>query len=131
MELQELSEQIKNSITTKKINENEYQIQSNLFFSDDTPFEVYLMQDQKGNRILTDKRRTMKYMDEFYELSFDDVKTSISSIIDLYGIKLYRDALVYKLQEKDNISTAYFEFVCCIGQLINMYVFFDKSQEDD
>lgn len=131
MELQELSEQIKNSITTKKINENEYQIQSNLFFSDDTPFEVYLMKDQKGNRILTDKRRTMKYMDEFYELSFDDVKTSISSIIDLYGIKLYRDALVYKLQEKDNISTAYFEFVCCIGQLINMYVFFDKSQEDD
>mgnify|MGYP004577722851 FL=1 len=46
MELKELSEQLKNSITTKRINENEYQIQTKLFFSDETPYEIYLMQDK-------------------------------------------------------------------------------------
>lgn len=130
MELKELSEQIKNSITAKRINENEYQFQTNLFFSDDTPYEIYLMQDKNGNRILTDKRRTLKYMDEFYELDSDDVKTSISSILEIYGIKLYQNALVQKLKETDDIATSYFEFVSCITQLVNMYVFFDKPNED-
>ena len=130
MEFNELSEQIKNSITAKRINENEYQFQTNLFFSDDTPYEIYLMQDKNGNRILTDKRRTLKYMDEFYELDSDDVKTSISSILEIYGIKLYQNALVQKLKETDDIATSYFEFVSCITQLVNMYVFFDKPNED-
>ena len=130
MELNQLSEQIKNSIKTKKINENEYQIQTNLFFSDDSPYEVFLMQDKNGNRILTDKRRTLKYMDEFYELDSDDVKTSISSILEIYGIKLYQNALVQKLKETDDIATSYFEFVSCITQLVNMYVFFDKPNQD-
>lgn len=88
MELKELSEQLKNSITTKRINENEYQIQTKLFFSDETPYEIYLMQDKNGNRILTDKRRTLRYMDDFYELESEDVKSSIAEILDLYGVKI-------------------------------------------
>lgn len=131
MELKELSEQIKNSITAKRINENEYQFQTNLFFSDDTPYEIYLMQDKNGNRILTDKRRTLRYMDDFFELESDDVKSSISSILDIYGIKLYQKALVFKLQENDDVATAFYDFVSCIGQLINMYVFFDNPNDDD
>lgn len=131
MNLNEWSDQIKNSITTKKINENEYQIITSIFFSDNTPFEVFLMQDKNGNKILTDKRKTLKYMDEFYELDSDDVKNSISSIIDNYGIKLYREALVKKLKDSDDIATIYFEFISCISQLINMYVFFDEPKDDD
>ena len=131
MELKELSEQHKNSITTKRINENEYQIQTKLFFSDETPYEIYLMQDKNGNRILTDKRRTLRYMDDFYELESEDVKSSIAEILDLYGVKIYQKALVLKLQENDDVVVMFYEFVQCIGQLINMYVFFDKPKEDD
>lgn len=93
MELKELSEQLKNSITTKRINENEYQIQTKLFFSDETPYEIYLMQDKNGNRILTDKRRTLRYMDDFYELESEDVKSSIAEILDIYGVKIYQKHL--------------------------------------
>lgn len=131
MELKELSEQLKNSITTKRINENEYQIQTKLFFSDETPYEIYLMQDKNGNRILTDKRRTLRYMDDFYELESEDVKSSIAEILDLYGVKVYQKALVLKLQENDDIVTMFNEFIQCIGQLINMYVFFDKPKEEE
>ena len=131
MELKELSEQLKNSITTKRINENEYQIQTKLFFSDETPYEIYLMQDKNGNRILTDKRRTLRYMDDFYELESEDVKSSIAEILDLYGVKIYQKALVLKLQENDDVVVMFYEFVQCIRQLINMYVFFDKPKEDD
>lgn len=131
MELKELSEQIKNSITAKRINDNEYQFQTNLFFLDGTPYEIYLMQDKNGNRILTDKRRTLRYMDDFYELDSEDVKSSISEILELYGIKLYQKALVLKLQENDDIVTMFYEFIQCIGQLINMYVFFDKPKEEE
>ena len=131
MELKELSEQIKNSITAKRINDNEYQFQTSLFFSDNTPYEIYLMQDKNGNRILTDKRRTLRFMDDFYELDSEDVKSSISEILELYGIKLYQKALVLKLQENDDIVTMFYEFIQCIGQLINMYVFFDKPKEEE
>lgn len=131
MELKELSEQLKNAITTKRINENEYQIQTKLFFSDETPYEIYLMQDKNGNRILTDKRRTLRYMDDFYELESEDVKSSIAEILDLYGVKVYQKALVLKLQENDDIVTMFNEFIQCIGQLINMYVFFDKPKEEE
>ena len=131
MELKELSEQLKNAITTKRINENEYQIQTKLFFSDETPYEIYLMQDKNGTRILTDKRRTLRYMDDFYELESEDVKSSIAEILDLYGVKVYQKALVLKLQENDDIVTMFNEFIQCIGQLINMYVFFDKPKEEE
>ena len=131
MELKELSEQIKNSITAKRINDNEYQFQTSLFFSDNTPYEIYLMQDINGNRILTDKRSTLRFMDDFYELDSEDVKSSISEILELYGIKLYQKALVLKLQENDDIVTMFYEFIQCIGQLINMYVFFDKPKEEE
>lgn len=127
MELSELAENIKRSIKTKRINDNEFQIQTNLFFSDDTPFSVFLMQDKNGNKIITDKRKTLEYMDEFYELDSNDVKSSIASILDIYGIKIYQKALVKKLSSTDDIATIYFEFVSCITQLVNMYVFFDKS----
>lgn len=129
MELKQLAENIKNSITTKRINDNEYQIQTNLFFSDDTPYSVFLMQDKNGNKILTDKRKTLEYMDDFYELDSNDVKSSIASILDIYGMKIYQKALVKKLQPTDDISTIYFEFVSCISQLVNMYVFFNKPEE--
>lgn len=130
MELKQLAENIKNSITTKRINDNEYQIQTNLFFSDDTPYSVFLMQDKNGNKILTDKRKTLEYMDDFYELDSNDVKSSIASILDIYGMKIYQKALVKKLQPTDDISTIYFEFVSCISQLVNMYVFFNKPDEE-
>lgn len=130
MELKQLAENIKNSITTKRINDNEFQIQTNLFFSDDTPYSVFLMQDKNGNKILTDKRKTLEYMDDFYELDSNDVKSSIASILDIYGMKIYQKALVKKLQPTDDISTIYFEFVSCISQLVNMYVFFNKPDEE-
>ena len=89
------------------------------------------MKDKNGNRILTDKRRTLRYMDDFYELESEDVKSSIAEILDLYGVKIYQKALVLKLQENDDVVVTIYEFVQCIGQVINMYVFFDKPKEDD
>lgn len=131
MELNELAENIKNSIKTKRINNNEYQIQTNLFFSDDSPYSVFLMQDQNGNRIISDKKKTLEYMDDFYELESNDVKSSIKSILDIYGIKIYQKALVKKLSSKDDVTTAFYEFVSCISQLANMYVFFNKPDDDE
>lgn len=131
MELNELAENIKRSIKTKRINDNEFQIQTNLFFSDDTPYSVFLMQDQNGNRIISDKRKTLEYMDEFYELESNDVKSSIASILDIYGIKIYQKALVKKLSPKDDVTTVFYEFVSCISQLVNMYVFFNKPDDEE
>lgn len=131
MELDQLAENISRSIKTKRINNNEYQIQTNVFNPDDTCVEVFLMQDKNGNRIITDKRKTYAQLNEFYELDSEDVKSSINSILDIYGIKLYQKALVKKLQPTDDVATIYFEFLSCITQLLNMYVFFNKPDEEE
>lgn len=130
MELIELTEQISNSIKTKRMNDNEYKIQTGFVFSDETKLDIYLMQDKNGNKILTDKKKTLEYMDDFYELDSNDVKSSIVSILDIYGMKIYQKALVKKLQPTDDISIVFYEFVSCISQLVNMYVFFNKPDEE-
>lgn len=130
MELIELTEQISNSIKTKRMNDNEYKIQTGFVFSDETKLDIYLMQDKNGNKILTDKKKTLEYMDDFYELDSNDVKSSIASILDIYGMKIYQKALVKKLQPTDDISIVFYEFVSCISQLVNMYVFFNKPDEE-
>lgn len=130
MELGELAEQIKNSIKTKRINENEYKIQTNFIFSDETKLDLFLMRSKDGTTILTDKKKTLTYMSEFYEIESKDVKKSIKDITDIYDITRYQNALVYKLKSTDDIVTTYIEFLSCVAQLVNMFVFFKNPDEE-
>lgn len=129
--MENMINQFSKAIEVKKIKDNEYQLISKATFENDAPFEVYLMRDAKNLTILTDKRRTLKYMDEFYELASMDVKNAIEAITKLYGIKLFKDALVLKISEDDDILERYFTFIQCVGQLANMFVFFDAPKEEE
>lgn len=131
MEITKMVEMLSNAISIKKINDKTFQIVSKAEFEDETAIEVYLMEDANGKKILTDKKKTFQYMDEIYDLKSDDVKSSIDSILNIYGYTKYQDAIVCKLKEDDDICEKYFQFITCIGQLANMFVFFNKPEEDD
>ena len=111
----------------KAISMNEYEIETNAVFANGDAIKIYLTQE--NNRwFLTDKKETLKYMNEVYDLKAPDVKHCITAVIKIYGFSILAGSLRGELTEEATIAHKFFDYIMCIGQLANMYAFFDKPE---
>ena len=109
----------------KKIEENEYEIITQAKINGKTPIKIYLSIGSKGV-MLGDKKHTLKYMNQLYELKSPDVKGCIASVIKIYGFSIVSGELVANITSEKLALETFYNFIICVGQLANMYAFFDK-----
>ena len=109
--------------TTKQV--NEWQIQTSAKFENGASIDVFLINE--GNKwYISDKKNTLKYMNNMYDLKAVDVKNCIMAILRIYGFGITAGSIVAEIKETNQIEKVFFDFIMCIGQLANMYAFFDK-----
>ena len=117
----------KDFISAKPINENKLLIKSNAKYISGKSFEIYL--EREGSKLyFTDSKATIKYLNELYELKSSDVRSCIANILKLYNVKMISGELIIDIHNEKLIQEKYFNFVMCINQLANMFVFFDKPE---
>lgn len=76
----------------------------------------------------TDKKSTLKQMNQIYELKSPDVTNCIAAVIKLYGFSILSGQLVASLKSESDLISTYYNYIICMGQLINMHAFFDKPE---
>lgn len=109
----------------KKINDNEYEIITAAKINGKTPIKIYLSIGNRGV-MLGDKKNTLKFMNQLYELKSPDVKGCIASVIKIYGFAIVSGELVANITSEKFALETFYNFIICVGQLANMYAFFDK-----
>jgi hypothetical protein len=87
---------------------------------------VVLLENRDGNWFFTDGKETLKYMNELYELKSPDVKMCIANILKIYGFSITSGFLTAPIANLSTFMDKYFDMIMCIGQLANMFAFFDK-----
>lgn len=127
MAINNFKKQLEGAVEVVEINPTMFQIKSSAKFLNGQPVFVYLKQE-KSNWVLSDEKETLKYMNEFYELKSEDVKTCISNVLKIYGFSIAGGRLISKIEEEDELAESYFDYIMCIGQLTNMFAFFDKPE---
>ncbi len=109
----------------KKVDDNEYEIVTEAKIDSRTPIKMYLR--KTGNDIIIcDKKNTLKYMNNYYELKSSDVKGCITAVVKIYGFSIISGELVAKIFSEKNVLETFYSYIICVGQLANMYAFFDK-----
>lgn len=125
MKIEELSNLLSKSTKIQKLGENIFKIETGATFLNGQPLNFVL--EQKENRwFLTDGKTTMKYMNELYELKADDVKMCIKTVLKIYGFSMQSATIVTEITNPDFFIQKYYDMIMCIGQLANMFAFFDK-----
>ena len=111
------------SNSIKKINDNLYQIESNVNFNG-FALEIYLK--RKDNEFyLSDNQSIIKYMQDVYNLGAIDVKKCINSLLMLYGYSLSKGEIFKKIENSKNIKSEINNLIMLAGQLAFMFVFFE------
>ena len=106
---------------------NQYEVVTNAVFSNGEPIKIYIVQE--NNRwYLTDRKETLKYMNEVYDLKAPDVKHCITAVIKIYGFSIIAGCLRAEITDTATLGNKFFDYIMCIGQLTNMYAFFDKPE---
>ena len=109
----------------KKISDDEYEIITEAKIEGKTPIKIYLYNGSKGV-CLGDHKNTLKYMNQLYELKSPDVKGCIASVIKIYGFTIISGELVAQIPTEKSALETFYNYIICVGQLANMYAFFDK-----
>lgn len=109
----------------KKIGNDEYEILTEAKIDHKTPVKMYLY-NKNGVLSLGDKKTTLKYMNNYYELKSPDVKGCIASVVKIYGFLIVSGELVANIKSEQSVLETFYNFIICVGQLANMYAFFDK-----
>lgn len=109
----------------KKIDENEYEVITDAKINGKSPIKMYLSIGRNGV-MLGDKKNTLKYMNQMYELKSPDVKGCIAAVIKIYGFTIVSGELVASIKTDKIAVETFYNFIICVGQLANMYAFFDK-----
>ncbi len=104
-----------------------YEIKSKATFQNGESIKIYLV-NEKNEWYLTDKKNTLKYMNEIYDLKASDVKSCISAVIKIYGFTITAGELRGKIFDEIQLQNRVFDYIMCIAQLVNMYAFFDKPE---
>ena len=65
-------------------------------------------------------------MNTLYELKAPDVKNCISAVVKIYGFSIVSGELLATIRSEEGIKELLYNYIICIGQLANMYAFFDK-----
>lgn len=118
--------QLKNSIEIKKINDSQVEILTGAKINNQK-ISVYL-KEEAGTIRLSDNKNTLRYMSNLYELKSPDVKNCIGSVIKIYGFSIASGELIANIKSENAFMETFYNFILCIGQLANMYAFFDNPQ---
>lgn len=111
-----------------KINENLYRIETNAVLNESFTLQLFIKRDENGIK-LCDNKQILRYMNDLYELTSNDVKKCINDILKLYDFKLVKGEIFTEIDEKTDVKKRYMDLIMCAAQLINMYVFFDAPNE--
>lgn len=126
MTINDISANLLNSILLKGTSNNyEWEIQTGARFENNKMLPVFLT-FENDEWLLTDKKETLKYMNEMYDLKSEDVKKCIVAVVKIYGFNIRAGALTCEIKDEKEIQKKLFDFIMCIGQLSNMYAFFDE-----
>ena len=111
---------VKNSVAT-----GEYEIVTGAKINARNPIKMYLVEDA-GTLKFSDKKNTLKFMNTLYELKSPDVKNCIAAVVKIYGFSIVSGELFATIRSEESVKETFYNFIICIGQLVNMYAFFDK-----
>ena len=126
MDIVAVANTISKMAVVKNIAKNEYEILTGAKINGSTPIKMHLVLDSKGTAKFTDKKTTLKFMNSMYELKAPDVKNCIASVVKVYGFSITSGELVATITSESSLKETFYNFIICIGQLANMYAFFDK-----
>lgn len=127
MNKSKLEELLQKSITLKSVSDTKLSIESKFKFLNGQPIKLYLVEE--GTKIyLSDDKCTIRYLNELYELKSADVKSCIANVLKLYSVKMIAGELVLEVQNENKFIEKLNNFILCINQLANMFVFFDKPE---
>ena len=125
MTINDINIAISNLVVVSSNGLNQWEIKTNAKFENGEDIKIYLV-NEHNHWYLTDKKNTLKYMNDLYDLKAPDVKSCISAVIKIYGFSISAGALKADIIDEVEFQSKLFDFVMCIGQLANMYAFFDK-----
>ncbi len=127
MTISDVNKALIGSISLTPISTTEWQVNSGALFQNGEEVKIYLV-NEKNNWYLTDKKVTLKYMNEMYDLKAADVKSCISAVLKIYGFTIKAGSLTANIIDETQLTNLIYNYIMCIGQLANMYVFFDKPE---
>ncbi len=127
MNIADINKSLIGSMSISPVSATEWEIHTGAVFQNGDEIKIYLVND-KNNWHLSDKKNTLKLMNEMYDLKAPDVKSCISAVLRIYGFTIKSGALTANVIDDIHIVSLVYNFIMCIGQLANMYVFFDKPE---
>lgn len=127
MKIEQLLEKANSAITITQKAPMLWQIESEATFLNGDEIIVFLKHENDA-WFLTDEKETLKYMNEYYDLKSSDVKMCISNILKIYGFSIKSATLIAPIKDETVFMDRYFDFIMCVGQLSNMFAFFDKPE---
>ena len=125
MTLDSIQKILPKCLQMKQIDSNNFQINAPIFYAKGKQAGIFLSK-QGSSFFLCDKKQTLKYMNELYELGAKDVKSCINNVIKIYGFKISNGELLTEIKSENEFAYKIFDMFMCIGQLVNMYAFFDE-----
>ncbi|MBE7082929.1 MAG: hypothetical protein E7378_04600 [Clostridiales bacterium] len=125
MDIKQIVEKLSEIAVVKQNSAKEYEIITAAKINGKTPIRIYLTTNGDVCN-LSDKKNTLKYMNNIYELASTDVKNCISAVVRLYGFAVKAGELVATLKDAAYAAEIFYNFIICVGQLANMLVFFDQ-----
>ena len=125
MTISEINSTFATAFTLSPVTLNEWEVKTKANFQNGEDVKIYLV-NEKNSWYLTDKKYTLKYMNDIYDLKATDVKNCIAAVIKIYGFTITAGELRAEVMDEAQLATRIFDYLMCIGQLANMYAFFDK-----
>ncbi len=127
MSISDINRALAGAFTLSPISMTEWQIKNDATFQNGEELKIYLI-NEKNKWYLTDKKETLKYMNNMYDLKAPDVKNCIAAVIRIYGFSIKAGSLTGEVIDEVQLLNVIFNYIMCIGQLANMYAFFDKPE---
>lgn len=126
MDIVKIANKLSKIANVKNTDKNEYEIITGAKIDEKNPIKIFLI-DKDGQIMFSDKKATLKYMNQLYELKSQDVKNCITSVIKIYGFSIKSGELFANITSENKLLETFYNYIICTGQLANMYAFFDKA----
>ncbi len=127
MDITKLSEKCAKALSIKSVGQNKWELVTEYKFLNGEKMSLFIQQEA-SKCFLCDNKSTIKYLNELYELKSPDVMSCVGNILKLYGVKMIAGELILELPNENKFIEKFNNFVMCITQLANMFVFFDKPE---
>lgn len=127
MTIVDINRSLTKTFALSPISLTEWEIKTTATFQNGENIKVYLV-NEKNSWYITDKKTTLKNMNQIYDLKAADVKNCIASVIKIYGFTINAGALKCEISDEVEFESRIFDYIMCIGQLVNMYAFFDNPE---